>query len=292
MADQDRTTGGGLTQRWKEVVSGIYARMTAAVLHVGNTPVSASDPLPVTATASALPTGAATAAKQDTGNNALGATTGAAVVTDADGTIQQYLRGLVKLLVAKVTVGIDQTTPGTTNRVDVGAALPAGTNLLGKVGIDQTTPGTTNGVSLPGAIKALKAAVTITADASTAYTAVTGCSLFSRLTALLTVTLKTMDASTTLDIYIQRLLADGTTWDDIAHFAQITSAAIPNGTYVMELIGGVTGIADRATDDAAVLAAGAVRNVPWGDSIRIKAISVNFAGSDTCTIKLDGQFLP
>jgi hypothetical protein len=43
-------------------------------------------------------------------------------------------------------VGIDQTTPGTTNGVQVNAALPAGTNLLGKVGIDQTTPGTTNAI--------------------------------------------------------------------------------------------------------------------------------------------------
>jgi len=45
-------------------------------------------------------------------------------------------------------VGIDQTTPGTTNGVQVNAALPAGTNLLGKTGIDQTTVGTTNGVSV------------------------------------------------------------------------------------------------------------------------------------------------
>jgi len=35
---------------------------------------------------------------------------------------------------------------GTEVQVDVVAALPAGTNLLGKVGIDQTTPGTTNAV--------------------------------------------------------------------------------------------------------------------------------------------------
>lgn len=44
-------------------------------------------------------------------------------------------------------VGIDQTTPGTTNGVQVNAALPAGTNLIGKTGFDPTTPGTTNGVS-------------------------------------------------------------------------------------------------------------------------------------------------
>lgn len=37
-------------------------------------------------------------------------------------------------------VGIDQTTPGTTN----GVQLKAGTAIAGKVGIDQTTPGTTN----------------------------------------------------------------------------------------------------------------------------------------------------
>lgn len=40
-------------------------------------------------------------------------------------------------------VGIDQTTPGTTN----GVQLTAGTALAGKVGIDQTTPGTTNAVA-------------------------------------------------------------------------------------------------------------------------------------------------
>jgi hypothetical protein len=47
-------------------------------------------------------------------------------------------------------VGIDQTTPGTTNGVQVNAALPAGTNLIGKAGIDQTTAGTTNGVAIVG----------------------------------------------------------------------------------------------------------------------------------------------
>lgn len=35
--------------------------------------------------------------------------------------------------------------------ISIAAALPAGTNLVGKVGIDQTTPGTTNAVQLSGA---------------------------------------------------------------------------------------------------------------------------------------------
>lgn len=41
---------------------------------------------------------------------------------------------------------IDQTTPGTTNGVQVNAALPAGANVIGKVSIDQTTAGATNAV--------------------------------------------------------------------------------------------------------------------------------------------------
>ena len=42
---------------------------------------------------------------------------------------------------------------------NTGAATPAGTNLIGKVGIDQTTPGTTNGVQvLSGSTTAITAA--------------------------------------------------------------------------------------------------------------------------------------
>lgn len=63
---------------------------------------------------------------------AIGAISGAAVVTDANGTIQQYLRGIVKLLVDKVTVKLD-----------------TGTNVVGRVGIDQSTNGTTNAARAP-----------------------------------------------------------------------------------------------------------------------------------------------
>jgi hypothetical protein len=57
-------------------------------------------------------------------------------------------------------VSIDQTTPGTTNKVIAGIdqvtgnanevvvkSITAGSNVVGKVGIDQTTPGTTNKVN-------------------------------------------------------------------------------------------------------------------------------------------------
>ena len=50
--------------------------------------------------------------------------------------LNALILGAGSALIGKV--GIDQTTPGTTNRVDVGAALPAGTNAIGKVGHDAT----------------------------------------------------------------------------------------------------------------------------------------------------------
>lgn len=65
-------------------------------------------------------------------------------------------------------VGIDQTTPGTTNGVQVNAALPAGTALIGKVGIDQTTPGTTNAVQAGGYTPRVTATYARPAD-NTAY---------------------------------------------------------------------------------------------------------------------------
>lgn len=42
----------------------------------------------------------------------------------------------------------------TSINTNVQAAIPAGTNIIGKVGIDQTTPGTTNGVQVNAALPA------------------------------------------------------------------------------------------------------------------------------------------
>ena len=69
-----------------------------------------------------------TLASDDPAVATLGATTGAAIITDADGTIQRYLRGLVKLA---ITAGSFLVT----------ATIAAGTALMGKVsaGIDTAT---------------------------------------------------------------------------------------------------------------------------------------------------------
>lgn len=92
-----------------------------------------------------------------------GAKADAAITNPATaGSVVAFLKGILTQLQAAIPagaaiigkVGIDQTTPGTTNGVQVNAALPAGANLLGKVGIDQTMPGTTNGVQVNAALPA------------------------------------------------------------------------------------------------------------------------------------------
>ena len=139
-------------------------------------------------------------------------------------------------------------------------------------------------VGLPGVLVPLLAATTVTGDATVSTTAVTGLDPYTLATILLTVGGKTMDASTTMDVYIQYSPDGGTTWDDIAHYAQITNAAIGNGTYVLFLNAfGGSGAAGRVTTNGS-LAAGTVRNVSWADRLRVQYTSANFAGSDTLTL--------
>lgn len=128
-------SSGGGTQavnvtQWASVILG--AATAWGIAPTGNVPgVNAS------VLASALPTGAAT----QTTLAAILAAQGAAPSQQTGATV-----GLVAGAAIVGKVGIDQTTPGTTNGVQIVAALPAGTALVGKVGIDQTTPGTTNAV--------------------------------------------------------------------------------------------------------------------------------------------------
>jgi hypothetical protein len=105
----------------QKIVLGTVEQVALATGAVGETatPVSASNPVPVSM--AAVATGGATEAKQDTQITAeqamqatLGATTGAAVVTDANGTIQQYLRGLIVkflALIAQLPASLGGKTP-------------------------------------------------------------------------------------------------------------------------------------------------------------------------------------
>lgn len=86
------------------------------------------------------PAGASTASTIDAlmadgGQATLGITTGAAVITDVNGTLQQYLRGLVKLIAAGISVAI---TNANANIVALaGGTVAAGTAGAPVVAADQ-----------------------------------------------------------------------------------------------------------------------------------------------------------
>ena len=173
-----------------------------------STPVMiASDQPPIPVEATIDTTGLATDIGQAAGNSSLSSidgklpslvsgrvpVDGSAVIQPVSGTFWQTtqptsLAALPALAAGSAIigkVGIDQTTPGTTNGVQINAALPAGTNAIGKlasnsgvtigavelaaaqtvglaagsakvgqIAIDQTTPGTTNLVQVGGSLPA------------------------------------------------------------------------------------------------------------------------------------------
>lgn len=103
-------------------------------------------PTTVTANLGTL-NGAATASNQSSQitqetaiNTVTGTTSDAAATAGSTGTVSAKLR--------LMTTQLDNIN------TNVQGAIPAGTNLIGKVGIDQTTPGTTNGVQVNAAIPA------------------------------------------------------------------------------------------------------------------------------------------
>jgi hypothetical protein len=70
----------------------------------------------------------------------------------------------------------------------------------------------------------------------------------------------------TLDVYVQKLLPDGVTWDDIIHFTQATAAA----NYMATMTVGGGGVHTAATRS---LAAGTVRaNCTFGNTWRVDVV--------------------
>src|ERR1035437_2376874 len=78
----------------------------------------------------------------DGANATHGVTTGAAVITDAAGTFQQYLRGIVKLLAGTLTVASHAVTNAGTFAVQAAATLAAETTKV--IGVVRTADGSGN----------------------------------------------------------------------------------------------------------------------------------------------------
>lgn len=110
----------------------------------------------------------------------------------------------------------------------------------------------------------LVASNTIAATATSTGTII-GVEAFSIADLLLNVTAAS-GTTPTLDIYVQKLLADGVTWDDVGHFTQATAVA----TYVLNMTVGGSGAHTALTR---TIAAGSVRaNCTFGNTWRIDAV--------------------
>jgi hypothetical protein len=124
---------------------------TAIVIASGGSmvDVAADNPLPVSAAALPLPTGAATDTTLAALNTVLGLVNDAITTAGGTGTASAKLR--------RMTQGLDE--------LKTLIVLATGTNVIGRVGIDQSTPGTTNLVQLP--TSQVTSLQTVTANAGT-----------------------------------------------------------------------------------------------------------------------------
>lgn len=84
----------------------------------------------------------------------------------------------------------------------------------------------------------------------------------------------------TLNVYIQSLLPDGTNWDDVVSFTQVTAAS--------RRVARLSGLAnvEAAANDAA-LTAGTVRSGPFGPLVRVKWVIAGTTPSFTFSVASD-----
>jgi hypothetical protein len=121
--------------------------------------------------------------------------------------------------------------------------------------------------------------VTVTGNDTTADNP--GINILSQATLYLTVTAAS-GTSPTLDIYLQKKLADGSTYQDIAHFAQVTTSPTNR---VMHMI---TGGNKEEAQQTNTLAASTVNSVPFGAIWIISARVGGTSPSFTFSLYMEG----
>jgi hypothetical protein len=123
-------------------------------------------------------------------------------------------------------------------------------------------------------------AAVVTASDTTAD--MVGIAVLSQATLYLKVTAAS-GTSPTLDVYVQKKLADAATYQDIAHFTQVTTS--PTGR-VMSL---VTGGNKEEIQQTNTLAAATVNAVAFGGIWRISAVVAGTTPSFTFSLWMEGQ---
>jgi len=146
---------------------------STATIYLGGTAVSSGNPFPVTGTVTANQGAQGTIGNawyfQDTLGGAVLSATNPVPVSPGTGATFTVTASALPLPSGAATAA-NQTTSNaslSTIATNTGAATPAGTNLIGKVGIDQTTPGTTNNVTVtPQAVTVTWAGGSVTTGGS------------------------------------------------------------------------------------------------------------------------------
>lgn len=124
----------------------------------------------------------------------------------------------------------------------------------------------------------VNAAVITTSDTTADMT---GMAALSQATLYLKVTAAS-GTSPTFDCYVQKKLADAATYQDIAHFTQVTSAT----GRVMSL---VTGGNKEEAQQVNALAAATVNSVAFGSIWRLSVVIAGTSPSFTFSLWMEGQ---
>lgn len=176
----------------------------------------------------------------------------------------------------------DETAPDSVDEGDVGAPRMTANRLLRT--IDTNLSGNNRSYR---ALATLQAAVARTLNSTINSTAVTGFGGYRQVVFLLTVSAKNLAGGGTLNVYIQASPDDGTTWDDVVSFTQITNGAVADGTYVAAISSNpAAGFADRATRQNTLAANNKVDYIT--DQLRVSTVGATMNGStDTVTVKVE-----
>lgn len=106
-----------------------------------------------------------------------------------------------------------------------------------------------------------------------------GCNRFDA--AIFMIVLANRGSGSTVDIKLQQLGPDSTTWYDIAAMTQLAA----NATTMLVVVSGVATIEFTRTD--ATMAAATIKSVPFAERQRIKAI----VGTDVFDVTIHAQYL-
>lgn len=139
-------------------------------------PVSVDNPVPVSVAALPLPSGGATSALQTAGNTSL-----SSIATNTTGLPTAIAQAAGNTILTNILTKLGAVVLGAGAAVIGGVTqsgswvLSAGAAIIGRVGIDQTTPGTTNKVSLGSdVITTLGSSTASTTGGTSTYAAIGG----------------------------------------------------------------------------------------------------------------------